>query len=391
MGGISAGVPLEPVCPDTTCTDGVTCTSVVTVAQGTDLQMLAGTAADGDCLALEPGTYGDVDLPPGVSMLGRAAAEVSVGAVTAAGDTSMRGITITGGLFMQGPGSLTLDRVNVSGSAEGGIVVDSATVTVLDSCIVGNANTGLFAGCGTSCTCPPVLALDMQRTFVAQNHNVGLYLNGMNASLSDVMVLESVPINFQGGLGIYASFCTNITATKLLVADNPTEGIFLQGAGATLGPDVHVERNDLGGIAACGVPSMLDVSLTGFTLADNRIFGLLIGGSSSTGQLEDGSISGTQLGVIPTMNGGSAMVGDAIDWMSDAALTVADTVQISQSGRAPAVIDASSNGSFNATLVGADATIGIFLQNGAAPQVGPGIMQTQAVPALDFIPCTLSP
>src|SRR5262245_7329394 len=75
-------------------TGGVQCADVLEVASSADLAQISASAPSGACIALAPGTYPEVSLPGGVSLLGRGAGFVTVrGVVIGAGTgTVVRGL-----------------------------------------------------------------------------------------------------------------------------------------------------------------------------------------------------------------------------------------------------------------------------------------------------------
>src|SRR6185369_1243976 len=85
--GVCAGVPVDDVCNSDTCTAGVMCLAVIDVPDNAALAAALQGASAKSCIALAPGNYGEIELPGGVSLLGRSAASVDVVKVTVgAGD-----------------------------------------------------------------------------------------------------------------------------------------------------------------------------------------------------------------------------------------------------------------------------------------------------------------
>ena len=122
------GVPTRPVCGGDTCTQGVTCSEVIEVDDDAGLADAASQA--GACVALAPGSYGDVTLAAGTSMLGRWADEVTVGRVTVDGGT-LRGVQASG---ISVHGTTRIDQVRVSAPTERGIDVQAgANATIVQT------------------------------------------------------------------------------------------------------------------------------------------------------------------------------------------------------------------------------------------------------------------
>src|SRR4029079_2020495 len=76
VGGACAGLRARN-CQGDACASGVSCTTKIAVASGTDLAGAAEGAPNGSCLTLAAGTYGDVQLPGGVILLGVGATSVA--------------------------------------------------------------------------------------------------------------------------------------------------------------------------------------------------------------------------------------------------------------------------------------------------------------------------
>jgi hypothetical protein len=142
VGGVCVGVPSATLCSDDTCTDGVECASVVEATTDAEVTAALATAGAGDCLALAPGAYAQIDLPAGLSLLGRSAADVTVQGVTLGAGTGevLRGLTVqTGGIVVDGARDARIESVRVDRSTGDGIaLLGAASATIVTSEITGS-------------------------------------------------------------------------------------------------------------------------------------------------------------------------------------------------------------------------------------------------------------
>ena len=146
--GACVGVPSAAVCAGSSCTDGVSCTTVIEVASSADLAAAVTTATSGACIALANGHYAAVTLPPGVSLLGTGAANVTIDGVTvgAGNGATIRGMKITsGGLSATGAHGLALDRLDVAAGVSFGVWLVDTEASMTASSVEDNLGYGIVA------------------------------------------------------------------------------------------------------------------------------------------------------------------------------------------------------------------------------------------------------
>jgi hypothetical protein len=119
VGDVCAGVPPGPVCDEDYWTEGVPCAVVHQVDSGASFAAAVGSAQAGSCIALAPGAYGSVILPPGVSLLGGGADCVTLAGIEVSGEgVVVRGVTITAGSLQVRDGSTTAEMIRIVDSLE---------------------------------------------------------------------------------------------------------------------------------------------------------------------------------------------------------------------------------------------------------------------------------
>lgn len=285
VGDVCAGVPAAPVCDSDTCTAGVSCATTVPVDGDAALASAIAGASAAACITLAPGSYGAVTLPGGVSLLGRAAADVTVAGVKlAAGQgATIRGLSIgQGGLEIDGATGVRIESVRVSGSAIAGVtaaagssgtivtstiagsarhgitLADGADIHVESTIVEGSQGPGIWAACSgdcDACSAPPQLSV--QSSIVRDNHIGGIALFGTTATFNGVYILRTKPggpvwHHYEGGGGLSVASCSTLTATALRVQDSAKFGVFIDNSGADIGTeampgfDVDISRNVVG-------------------------------------------------------------------------------------------------------------------------------------------------
>ncbi|HZO13151.1 MAG TPA: hypothetical protein VFB62_07825, partial [Polyangiaceae bacterium] len=147
VGDVCAGVPPGPVCDEDYWTEGVPCAVVHQVDSGASFAAAVGSAQAGSCIALAPGAYGSVILPPGVSLLGGGADCVTLAGIEVSGEgVVVRGVTITAGSLQVRDGSTTAEMIRIVDSLEDGVTVGSgATLTLRASEVRSFARYGVSA------------------------------------------------------------------------------------------------------------------------------------------------------------------------------------------------------------------------------------------------------
>lgn len=436
IGGTCAGVPAAALCDADTCADGVSCASVVSVSDDASLASAAASASAGTCIALAPGSYGDVSLPGGVSLLGRRAGEVSVKSVAlkagASGGT-IRGIEVgAGGVAIEaGSATVAIQATRIANSAGPGLVIgagasadvaqsevvgsalhgvsalDAASVSIKESIISGSKGPGIWAQCATGCDCAASSVLSVSKSILRDNKVIGLSLVGVSGSLQSVDVRDNTEApNFKGSGGISVSGCGALSAEGVRVLDNSYFGVLVDNASASIGgPDpaqgVEISRNFMG-VWVQNVTEMQPVKLEGLSVTDNEGVGLGATGEARGIICWNSAITGTKSTVIPVIAGGkpdAQEVGDGLAWTGGSQMQI-DGVRLGGNARSSVLIDgAAADGSSisNLTLEGGDELKGIVQQNVQAgagtPTVGagaPSIMSTAtelfAVPVAPAVP-----
>jgi hypothetical protein len=399
IAGACAGAPLDAICNEDACSAGVSCSSVVSASDDASLTAAAAGAKEGACITVAPGTYGDVVLPGGVSLLGRGAASVTVGhVVLGAGGSGavLRGVTVAGGVEVLGASaeitsssiknsagagitvgagaSLTVKSSAITGSATHGVsAFDAASVAIETSIISGSSGPGLWAQCASGCDCAAPSTLSVKKSILRDNKIVGVSVVGVAATLEGVDVRDnSEAPDFKGSGGISASGCSTLSASSVRVLDNSAFGILVDGASAMIGgPNadqaVEVSRNFMG-VWIQNVTEQQPVKLDGVTMLENQAVGLGTTGESRGIICWNSAISGTKLVTIPVLANGSAAsqeVGDGLVWLGYSQMQL-DHLTLSGNARASILIDGSTapgSSLAHITLSGGDEDKGILQQN----------------------------
>lgn len=405
---VCVGVPPAPVCRDTYCTADAPCSQILEVASGSALRGALTAAEPGSCIALAPGQYGDVEIPRGVSLLGRGADHVQTGRLSMAeeafeGALMLRGIT-TSGVTIHG--SATIVGVRVQGSSGDGFHVTSGAVAdillseVLDppgvginardaaglrvrrSYVRGSNGAALWAQCGTGCDCLVPTTVVANYLLAEDSRQYGVVLLGVDASGSYWDVLRTrVGEDFQSGGGISASQCARIAADGLRIETSAFFGIMVDDATGVLGGPIGVEVSGatLGVVfARIGLVSDGSVELVGADVHDNAGVGVCMGASSGEVVLKDSRVSRTASASFPSPSGGVLTAGEGIQWTP---LTTGrlEGLSLSDNERQSILIDGpvgKGSAMERITLQGADAASGVLQQNvsdsGTSPTQGPG-------------------
>ncbi|MGZ6095856.1 MAG: hypothetical protein ACXWUG_27695 [Polyangiales bacterium] len=363
---------VDGVCPGVSSaavgTDGVACSSQISVASAGELSDKASSATAGSCLVLEPGTYGAVTLPAGVSLLGKGSSGTTVDGVTLTGGTTatIRGIAVgAGGIIATGKGDLTVDRVLVSHATNHGINVTDTNLTVLTSTIEYSGKFGLALGssCTMACTERPKLVI--KGVFVREAHGVGIWAHGADVILAGVQVDTTRAQQFLYGRGLEVAAepengqTCSITASSFAVLHGDEVGVFVDGCSADFSG--FLSSQNIRGMQLQNIPDG-GAKVQDFTMEANKALGLGI--SKSKGIIvQGGRIASTVALRVPVDVGGVQEVGDGLNWL-ESDVNVGATVTIENSARQGVIIDSTSTGKFDGVLGGGDEAKGIIVQGG---------------------------
>jgi hypothetical protein len=436
--GECVGVPVEPVCDDDACTEGIACANVLSVEDDGELDEALASAAPGDCIALAPGSYHGATVPAGVSLLGKDAGEVAIGAVAlAAGSGSwVRGLEIEGGLDIGAATSVHVDAVRIVGGTYGvhagagaSIVVerseiegaveqavlatDAARIDVSRSIIRGAGAGGLWVQCAAGCACAARPSANLDLVLVQSNANVGVFSSGADLGVRRVFVDNTLPgADFGPGGGLVATQCSNVVYASLLIQSGVASagdhaplsyGMLVDGASAAPFGSGTEEK----GIVIIG--GMPGVWIQGSPMSPEQsvvLDGLDIAGAYGAGLGFDlaakgiviigGKVGNTMARIGPTekrtyniatdtwdVTYSQANVGIGFTWKGASSATI-DGLEIGGSGTHSIIIDGpvgAGSEIVGATLTGGDETKGVVQQTvddmDAAPELG------AAAPALE--------
>ncbi|WP_437655520.1 right-handed parallel beta-helix repeat-containing protein [Sorangium sp. So ce1182] len=435
--GACIGVPAGALCGGDFCAASVDCAEVVEVSGDAALSRASGAARPGACIALGPGAYGPVALPPGVSLLGRGAGSVTVAAVSlAAGDAAvLRGLTVGAGGVQIAPGARArIEAVRVAGSASDGVTLGpGASLDLVDSAIEGSARhglsaldarrlsmtrsivsgsqgPGLWAQCTGGCDCEAPVDVQVEDAILRDNKVIGVSLVGARATLSGVEVSGNAARGFDPSGGVSVSGCSILDATALRVADNSGFGLLIDQASASLGGDgegFEVSGNQPG-IWIQHTTAEQPVTLRGGVLEKNRAIGLGMSGDARGIIIDGMRIAGTfaESAVVSTGSDPSQeVVGDGVSWQERAQAAISGLVlsgnglessnpSIDPSRRASVLIDGGvgpDSRLADVTLEGGDEATGIVQQrlsaDGASPLHGADVPRITTSPdALFSVP-----
>jgi hypothetical protein len=412
INGVCVGVSVEPICEEAICTAGVSCSSVTEVRDAGSLSSALSTTKSGACIALHAGSYGDVALPGGVSLLGRAADDVKFKTITVSGGkgSTLRGLAAVSVLIEAGAGA-KLDSVRISGSSGTGVEVgagssltlsnsevlgsalygvratDPGEVTLSSSIVSGSAGPGVWVSCTGGCACASKPSLTMERVIARDNKVVGLSLSGTSGTLTSILIEGNQPSDdFAPGHGVSVSACSSVKASGLAVRDNVGFGLLVDDAGAELG-----EAGEDGALEVSGNQTGVwlqnvgksdpaaSVTIDNASIKQNLGIGLGVGGASRGIICWRSAIEGTKLTAVPVLEDGllgSDQVGDGIVWTAGSSAEL-DGITLSDNQRASLLIDGDVGAGSriaNVSQSGADAGKGILQQgsSGVSPSIGAG-------------------
>jgi hypothetical protein len=369
-GGVCPGV--SSAAEITSAADGVACSSQIPVANAGELSSKAAGAPSGACLVLEPGTYGAVTLPAGVSLLGRGASDTTVDGVSLTGGAAatIRGVTIgTSGIVASGKGALTIDRVLVSHASGYGINVTDIDLTLRASTIEYSGKFGVAAAssCAGSpsmpCTQRPKLVV--QGVFVREAHGVGIWAHGIDVTVAGLEIDATRAQSFLYGRGLEVAAeadvgqSCSVTASSFAVRNGDEVGVFVDGCNADFSS--FVSSQNIRGMQLQNIPDG-GAKVQDFTMESNKALGLGI--SKSKGIIvQGGRIASTVALRVPVDIGGVQEVGDGLNWL-ESDVSVGASVTIESSARRGVIIDSTSTGKFEGVLGGGDESKGIIVQGG---------------------------
>jgi hypothetical protein len=439
--GSCVGVPLEPACEAETRTDGVACSAVIEVADDAGLHDALAQASPGACVALGPGSYGKAVLPPGVSLLGRGAACVTVEAVEVDGGegATVRGMTVLQGMKL-GPATTgaTIYAVRVTGSDADGLEIGvgasvsvsyseirgtaryavgasgAGSLVMVASVLTSTAGPGLWAECDQGCGCADALTIVVRNCIIRDVKVAGVSLMGARATITNLEISgNSVDQHFQPGNGLSASGCSVLTASGLWIFENSGFGALIDGSTAILGEALDEQtilvdgqaitiKDSLRGLWIQHVDAVAGqrVGLAHALLTGNAGVSLAVAGYSGAVTIEDARIHGTQMVALPALvdgvSAGALDVGDGLLWGESSQVSV-DGLTVGSSARQGALIDGpvvSGSSLAHVTLTDGDEHNGIIQQSlapgGASPTLGPGVAPL-TTSAGELLPVPLGP
>jgi hypothetical protein len=390
-------------------TQGVNCSAVQSASDEASLQQRLAAASPGECIDLARGEYGDHLVPDGVSILGRGWDCVSMGSLTMAGTSAVRGARVRGVTADQG-GHLELRELWIEGGSADGIQLlagtsanlqhvtlnrssryavaafDSGSVSLEATFIHEPVGPGVWFQCGEMAgDCQPGPdRLTLRSSQIVRAAIVGLSAVNADAVLDDVDIVETtVGENFEGGVGLSLA-SSRIEATGLRVRASYGAGVLCFNCDGSFGAagqgrGVVLDENLRGFWAATNEPAMHSVSLTNATLSDNSGMSVSVL-NDLTAVIDDVVIRRTNMVALPVLvNGVSASaedVGDGIEWGYSATVIMRD-VTVGPSARVPILIngDVGEGSSIERLrLVDGDDVVGIVHQNrsidGETPMLG---------------------
>lgn len=262
VAGQCVGLVEAHICDAERCTDGVSCDNVIEIASDAELQ--AAMPSAGDCLALAPGSYGEADLPGGVSLLGRGAAFVTLNRVRLGAGTGavVRGLAVTsGGIGLEGAEAVLVDRVRVTGAPNGiqadlgssfelvdsliekttqnGVLgYDAESISLRRTVVEASSGPGVWIACTGGCSCPSPPQVLLEQVVLRGHHVVGAALIGVEATLSDLSIhdiAQNLELGTSAG-GLYVGECAEVASQgRLDIDQTATFGLMVHDASAGLG------------------------------------------------------------------------------------------------------------------------------------------------------------
>lgn len=405
--GVCRGVPVTGACNEEASAENITCTSTVDVSGYDELKDALNGASSGKCILLDTGTYGNVVVPAGVSLIGQCAREVKLEGVTlSSGQGSvLRGIEIgQNGLVIDGATDVRLESIHVNGSLGTGVTmkagskvsmvdsmvtgssrygivgVDGVSLTVKGSVIAENQGSGIVMQCSAECdACTSRPMLSVIDSIVRDNRVGGIDVFSTDVTMNGVDIRGTLQgdsfLAFKGGGNLSVAACSNLLEARQLRLENAfSYGALVDASFARFGHvddaegSVAIRGNEIGLWVQNGADGSTS-EMHGGLFEDNRGVGLGIKGETQAWIFCKGKIMNTAEVSIPTDGASSEPVGHGIVWRDKASVKIED-VTVSASARVPVLIDGPLNpmGSMaselkNLTLTGGDDMKGIWQQN----------------------------
>lgn len=359
LDGVCVGVPAGPICEEATCTQGVTCAALHAVSSEVELSDALERALAGDCITLAPGSYGDVALPGGVSLLGRSAAEVRVAAVTLGEGSGawLRGMEIRGGIDVGSATAVRIEATRIVGADRGLRLAAGASATVVSSevagarehgilgrgfaslaversVVKGGEGPGLWLQCaeaGCDCTEKPSVTID--HVLVTGNRLVSTNLVGVSATMRSVHLIETRAEGFTPGGGLSVGGCADLGYAALRIEQTGSYGLLIDSASARpLGNSLE----DKGIVVIGGKPGIWVQRVAGDDPSQEVVLdGIDVRACGGTGLGFDlsargivvigGKVAGTvnvTMPVEPAIQGRQADVGMGVMWKAGSTATI---------------------------------------------------------------------
>jgi hypothetical protein len=399
----------------------VPCLEVLPAANDAELADAVARSMAGDCITLAPGSYLGVALPPGVSLLGRSAHEVHIGALSlgAGSGAWLRGVSVDGGVDVGSATGVRIEAVRIRGGDEtlelgaGAVatVVSSeigggqlgitgrapASLTVERSLILESAGPGIAVQCAeASCACTVKPDVSLDRVRLKKNSLVSASFLGVRAAVRQVDIVETQSgANFAPGAGIAFSACSEVNYASLTVKSAGAYGVLIDSSsaspfGSSLEEKGIIVIDGKPGVWVQGIGSMdpnQQVILDGLDIQDCLGSGLGFDLGSMGIIVIDGKVENThavEMPVEPSNEGAVASVGIGVVWKALSAVSIQSLTVSGSEGRG-FVIDGpvGPNSTIGAlTLLAGDETDGVLQQQVADGEAAPttGGIQLQRSP-----------
>jgi hypothetical protein len=408
----------QPACGDA-CTAGLSCKTVIDVSDDAELTQAAASATTGTCIALAPGTYGDVTLPGGVSLVGGGPTVATVGSVTMLAGSSpvLRGVHVAGvvkvqpavvgaelsGLLVTGSengvqaetgASFTLEDSTIqSVPVYAVLAVDAAAVTIKNTQIEDSGGPGIWVQCSAGCGCTTPPTVDLEGVTLERNVIAGLVLIGSVATVNGLTIDDTQASTSLGetstGGAIALSQCASMTGGGVQVSGPALYGMLVDGSSLDLG---NGTANGIviikgGGIFTQNLAATQSIKLANASVTGSSGIGIDLGGGSHGIVIINSRVEDTATIPMLTTDAGMHPVGDGLIWSSGVDAQIS-ALSVANSGRNAVLIDGpvGANSSLGVTLSGTDVAKGV-VQEGVmmasqAPTItsGPPVMQTATQP-----------
>ena len=205
--------------------------------------------------------------------------------LTQADGTHGRGITAREGA------ALSLERGNVTDNYDVGLYVAGAGTTVTATDLVVARTQPLADGTlGRGITVQDGAALDLQRASVMDNHDIGLFVDGTDTTVTakEIIAARTLPrADGKRGRGMTVQGAARLSLERATITDNRDVGLFVSGADTTVTTtDLVVARTltEADGTSGrgIGVQEGAALSLERASVTDNHNIGLYVSGAETT-------------------------------------------------------------------------------------------------------------